>query len=370
MKFLTIIGIIALTVIVFSCTLEKGNRNSATFSIAGQVIGFVDSTYLFLDNSITKQADSAMILEGRFMFTGSIPDSIPSMQVVLRTKNFSDYTFFWIENANITFTVEKGKFREAKITGSATQAEAYLYMQAVQFSENEFDSLYMLIDNPGLSMADQEELAKKLEEADVKKKNVSSDFIKKHPASLISAYVLSVYASTWGRQLTMKLYTGLSVSNKNSDYGKSVNRYLALNADLKPGDHFIDFKQNNSANVAIKLSDFEGKFILLEFWASWCGPCRQENPALVETYKAYKNKGFEILGVSLDDNKESWLKAIEKDGLLWENVSELNGDKNSAALIYGVSAIPDNLLIDRDGIIVDRNLRGDRLAKRLNDLLN
>jgi thiol-disulfide isomerase/thioredoxin len=113
------------------------------------------------------------------------------------------------------------------------------------------------------------------------------------------------------------------------------------------------------------LSDYKGKILLLEFWASWCGPCRKENPDLVEVYRHYKGKGFEILGVALDKDKSEWLDAIDHDELPWTNVCDLQGDRNEAAIIYGVSAIPANFLIDRNGIVLARNLRSEELAETL-----
>ena len=131
----------------------------------------------------------------------------------------------------------------------------------------------------------------------------------------------------------------------------------------------IDFFRENSIDSLKKLSELKGKVILLEFWASWCGPCRQENPNLVKTYKNFKPKGFEIFAVSLDENKESWLRAIEKDNLNWEHVSDLKGDRNEASLIYGVNGIPDNFLIAENGEIIGRNLRGDKLNRILKEIL-
>lgn len=119
-----------------------------------------------------------------------------------------------------------------------------------------------------------------------------------------------------------------------------------------------------------KLSEFNNKLVLLEFWGSWCGPCRRENPHLVKTYNEYHSKGFEIFAVSLEETKEKWKKAIKKDSLSWTHVSDLKGRDNSAGLIYGVNGIPDNFLIDKNGTIVARNLRGEKLNEKLTELLN
>lgn len=131
-----------------------------------------------------------------------------------------------------------------------------------------------------------------------------------------------------------------------------------------------DFKMKTPEGKYVSLSSLRGKFVLIDFWAAWCGPCRQENPNLVAAYRKFKDKNFTILGVSLDRSKDSWLKAIKEDGLMWTQVSDLKFWYNDAARLYDVNSIPNNFLLNPDGKIVAKNLRGEQLEQALTILLN
>lgn len=148
-----------------------------------------------------------------------------------------------------------------------------------------------------------------------------------------------------------------------------LEQLLKVSASFIPGGPAPDFTMNDRDGKPVKLSDFKGKVMLVDFWASWCGPCRRENPHVVELYKHYHEKGFDVLGVSLDKTRDPWLQAIEKDGLIWNHVSDLQGWSNSAAKLYGVTSIPHTVLVDREGNIIARNLRGDQLTAKLREVL-
>ena len=149
-----------------------------------------------------------------------------------------------------------------------------------------------------------------------------------------------------------------------ADLKKQINVVMAF----MEGGQAPDFSQKTPEGEDLKLSDFRGKILLVDFWASWCGPCRRENPHVVKLYNKYKGKGFEILGVSLDNKKDRWLNAIEQDKLEWPHVSDLKGWSNEAAKLYNVTSIPQTILLDREGKIIARNLRGSSLAGKLSQI--
>ena len=158
---------------------------------------------------------------------------------------------------------------------------------------------------------------------------------------------------------------------KEADPDAAASMYAQIEQvkALMKGGTAPDFSQNNPDGEALSLSDFKGKIVLLDFWASWCGPCRRENPNVVKVYEKYKDKGFEILGISLDRGREKWLQAIEADGLTWPQVSDLKGWQNEVALLYGVRSIPHTVLIGKDGEVIANKLRGPALEAKLAEIL-
>jgi peroxiredoxin len=163
------------------------------------------------------------------------------------------------------------------------------------------------------------------------------------------------------------LYEALSPTLKNTPQGRYYGELVQELKNVAIGAQAPAFTQKTPDGKTVSLADFRGKYVLIDFWASWCKPCREDNPALVKAYTTYKGRNFEILGVSLDseESREKWVKAIQEDHLSWPQVSDLRGWKNEAARSYAVHAVPQNYLIDPSGKIVAANLRGEKLTAAL-----
>ncbi|WP_299361986.1 TlpA disulfide reductase family protein [Winogradskyella sp.] len=331
------ISCVLLILLFISCNDKTENE----FSLAGKTNNFENGTMIYLDNADSQNVDlidSTSVENNSFVFNTKLSNS--PLHVVIRTNDDSHYRFLWLENNPMTFDASQNDFENAIVTGSKEELLA-------QPLRKELETL---------------------SEEDQRKKEI--EFIKKNPNSIVSVETLSVYSTTYGKEKTKVLFNVLSEENKSSKYGKMIADYIQMHYEPKIGEQFADFEMIDHNGIPKKLSDLKGKTIFLDFWASWCAPCRKENPNLVKTYKKFKPKGLEIFAVSLDENKEKWLNAIEKDKLNWFHVNDLKGQGNKATMIYGVEGIPDSFLIDHNGIIIARDLRGKELDKKLEELLN
>jgi len=202
------------------------------------------------------------------------------------------------------------------------------------------------------------------------KDSLKYDFIRRNPDSYFSLEALEEVA---GEDIDPgkigPLFSGLSERVRRTRAGVAFEKRIHQQSATSIGAMAPDFVQNDADGRPVKLSDFRGKYVLVDFWASWCGPCRGENPNVLKAFSAYKEKNFTVLGVSLDGKKDAWLAAIKTDGLPWTQVSDLQAWNNAAAKKYGISAIPQNFLVDPTGKIVAKNLRGSALEEKLKELL-
>ena len=336
----------------------------ATYTIAGFAHGYADSTWLYLDSGdkLGTAFDSVQVLQERFIFRLQSEEFTTPRQYAIRTKSFSDYKLFWMENASLIFSAVKGDFKNAMIDGS-------VFQRHIESFERLTNPLFILVDSLNRNFGDTDPVVlKKILSLEEELQNTSMRFVEQNASSQADAYLLSLYCRQWGRSNSDKLYQQLSAAAKESVFGQKVKQFIALNKEVEGGSSYVDFILPDQTGTARQLSALKGRYTLLEFWASWCGPCRKENPNLVTLYHEYHSLGFEIVGVSHDVNGEQWKKAIAVDKLPWPNVSALKGSDFDVAQQYGIFEIPTNFLIDPDGKIVAKNLRGTELSVKLKEL--
>lgn len=314
--------------------------------------------------------DSAMIENGVCKFNGVVknPDVI-----YLSVGKSKEKLPFFIENSVISITGKIDSLTDAKVSGSTVNDE-------YQTFQDKLDA----IDRQGMALFNQskdvEKTGNKVKADSIKNlaetilnsiNDKQKEYIKAHLASYISPFLLSRVYYDMDADV---LESFLSVMDSKLDSLAAIVTLKGRVAKLKTvaiGQITPDFTMNNVTGNPIKLSDVYSKneYTLIDFWASWCGPCRRENPNVVAVFNSFKVKGFGVFGVSLDDDKENWLKAISDDKLTWPHVSDLKKWKNAAAAIYVVNSIPSNLLVDKTGKIIGRNLREEKLRETVAGLL-
>ena len=349
-----------LAVVAAGCS-QKPATKSNQFKIDGTIAGYPDGTVVYFQ--IDQHQDSVVLANHKFNITDTL-GRYPK-QAIIHVRGTADYTSIWLEKGNLTFSAEKGNFKRAGFTGSKTQ----LVQDELDMAVN---AGYRRVDSIGKAIGDMPEAKRNpiIKAALAKVNDIFADFIEKHPASIISATFLGESSAVLGKARTQKLYDGLTPEMKKTDVGKKALKFLQLNKDIKVGEAFADFTQYDADGKAAKLSSFKGDVILLDFWASWCGPCRQQNPKLVKIYNTYKNNGFKIVAISVDTDKAEWLNAIKDDGLPYINLSEKNGGDNMAAIVYGIDKYPTNYLIDKNGTIIAMDIEPEDLVNTLRKIYN
>ena len=208
------------------------------------------------------------------------------------------------------------------------------------------------------------------ESVDEQMKQFILDNALSNPKSIIAAYAVNRNAYYFDENDLEPVVNNFDESIKGSTYVEGLVERLETLKRVAVGQPAIDFTMDDMDGEPVALSSLFGNYLLVDFWASWCGPCRQENPNVVEAYNKFHDKGFDVLGVSFDKTKDKWIEAVENDGLTWHHVSDLQYWGNAAGKLYGINSIPANVLLDPEGKIIAKNLRGEDLQNKLAELLN
>ncbi len=368
MKKIVIIALLAS--FIWSC--KTTSEDKAGFNIEGNISNYEDSLIFLKKRESGKwiTIDSAKVTDGKFTLKGTIEQ--PEMCYLLNEKLHFRVPVY-LENSDINITVDVKNPKDVKITGSEAQAAFDAYTEEAKVYNDKLEDLYKQYSEAQEKGDDA--LLKKIDSTyyavDDEKTAFTKNYIGSHNKSLAVPYILyrelSYYLEV--KELDSMLHV-IDTTLSSSVYYKLLDDKVKTLYNVAVGKKAPDFTLNDTSGTPVSLSQFQGKYLLIDFWAAWCRPCRAENPNNVKLYADYKDKGFDILGVSFDDNREAWIKAIKQDGLSWTQVSDLKGWNSAAGKLYGVSAIPHTVLLDKDGIIIAKNMRGEELRAKISELLD
>jgi peroxiredoxin len=371
MKNTTII-LIAL-VFTIGCNTNKTGNNSKniSYTIKGSMFGLPNSKiYLkkYTENGYVI-SDSTTSVNTKFAFSGKVeyPELI---KIQVDALEFDIPVF--IENNDITIRLDSAA-SHAKIEGSASHDLIYGLWSALDSIESRTTETRIYYEHAikAYELEKAKSLELKLDSLENEPTKTMINFVKQNSNSTVSLFVLYKYLSgIIDFEEIEKLKTAIDTNLNLSTYNILLEKELEILRKTKVGKPAINFSMTDTEGQNIELSSLYTNYLLIDFWASWCPSCREENPSLVRVYNKFKKSGFQILGVSFDKKKENWLKAIKKDKLHWKHVSDLKGWGNEAGIQYGIKAIPSNILIDKNGIIIAKNLSIKELENKLNQLVS
>jgi peroxiredoxin len=323
--------------------------------------------------------DSVAPTDGKYSFSGKTSEPIMATLFV-RYKNDAagkpikmfqprDYASVFVTAGSIQVT-SVDSFSNVTVAGSKAH-DAYLALtkqtkpvnDKMQAASKAYSAAYQAKDSATMKTLDAT-----FDALDAEMKEVYKGYLNANNNSPIAMYALGQMAG-WdiNPEVVEPIYKALSESARATPSGKAFAEKIVTAKKTAVGAMAMDFTQNDTLDVPVSLSSFKGKYVLIDFWASWCGPCRQENPNVVKAFQTYNAKGFTVLGVSLDQPgaKDKWMKAIHDDNLTWTQVSDLKYWDNQVAKQYGIQAIPQNFLVDPAGKIIAKNIRGEELSSKL-----
>ena len=355
-----------ITVLIAACTSEPH------YVIIGKIDGADSVTFLLQKREAGKtiMIDSAVAYKGSFKMKGGAV-KYPEL-VLLSARDTRMRTQFYLENAEMTIAGKLDSLYGAKISGSKTQDEYNGLINSLNVFNEKYTKTYndyQLAEQSG-DTAKASQLMKEIETGEKEMTQMQKDFVKNNPSSFAAPQILAGLTYDMEGSEIETYINAMDTAVANTETIKSLKERVEKMKAVAIGKKAPDFTMNNPEGNPVTLySKVGSKLLLVDFWAAWCGPCRQENPNVVKVYKEFNKKGFDVFGVSLDRSKDDWVKAIADDKLTWTHVSDLQYWNNAAAQMYAVNAIPANFLLDENGVIIGRNLRDEALYNKVREVL-
>ncbi|WP_350285723.1 TlpA disulfide reductase family protein [uncultured Croceitalea sp.] len=367
---------LSLVVIVVS-VMASCTSNTDGFVIDGTIDGELENgTKVFLKttDSLSRsliEVDTTTIENGTFKFVGASDEPIMHYLMI---DNVQGNAPVIVENGTISFRAQKDSLAFSKVKGTAQNEMFMDYLDESRTISSMSRSMNEEFSNARMQRdsAVMNSLREEFMELQERAKTFELDFVKKNPSALISVLILDKVVSTKALPTNeiQELFDALTPEIKATIPGKRIKEQLDKLKTTEVGAVAPDFSAPTPSGEVLALNEIKGKVTLIDFWAAWCRPCRAENPNIVSVYEKYKDKGLQIVGVSLDRKAEDWTKAIQDDNLTWNHVSHLQYFQDPIAQMYGVNAIPAAFLIDENGVIIAKNLRGNALEQKVAELLN